>query len=204
MRWVALLIAVAAFVPLGMAAAQQKPKLTLIGDSVADTMERNPVALASLNDGFRLNLQTRGCRNLVTPSCAIAGSDGPPPTALAVVKRFGPWIGKFVVIDVGYNDDPAKYDRDLDTVMRALQRAHVQTVVWLTLRDPQHAFQKANRDIHLAPNSWPQLTVADWDGYSNGHADWFVADSFHPTELGAAELGRFIHTVLVRATQRHN
>lgn len=203
MRRVALLVAVAAVVPLGMAAAQPKPKLTLIGDSVADKMERNAVALASLNDGFRLNLQTRGCRNLVTPSCTIAGADGPPPTTLAIVKRFGRWIGKFVVVDVGYNDVPARYGRDLDTVMRALQSAHVQTVVWVTLRDPQHAFQDANKSIHLATKRWPHLVVADWDRYSDGHSDWFVGDGFHPTDLGAAELGRFIHSVL-EATQRHN
>ena len=198
MRRVVLLIAVAAYVPLGVAAAEAKPKVTLIGDSVADRMQRNPVALASLNDGFRLNLQTRGCRNLVTPSCTIVGSDGPPPTVLAIVKRFGKWIGRFVVVDVGYNDIATNYGRDLDTVMRALHRAHVKTVVWLTLRDPQHTYQVANKDIRFAPKEWPQLVVADWDRYSADHADWFLEDGIHPTPLGAAELGQFIHSVLER------
>jgi hypothetical protein len=52
---------VALVVPVGLGAVQ-KPKVTLIGDSVSDRMERNPDALASLTDGFRLNLQTRGSR----------------------------------------------------------------------------------------------------------------------------------------------
>jgi hypothetical protein len=197
-RRIVLLIAVLVLVPFGAAAAAQKPKVTVIGDSVADRMQRNPVALASLNDGFRLNLQTRGCRSLVTPSCTIAGQDGPPLTALAVVTRFGKWIGRFVVVEVGYNDTPASYGQDLDTVMRVLRRARVKTVVWLTLRDPQHTFEAANDDIRLEPRQWPQLVVADWDRYSAGHADWFLEDGIHPTPLGAAELGQFIHAALER------
>jgi ribosomal protein L25 (general stress protein Ctc) len=197
-----LLAVIASLAPSGGAAAGLEPKVTLIGDSVADAMEHNPVALASLNDGFRLNLQTRGCRALVTPSCWIADSDGPPPTALAVVKRFGRWIGKIVVVEVGYNDKPASYDRDVDTVMRALQDAGVKTVLWLTMRDPQHAFLVPNTAIRAKPKEWPQFAIADWDRYAAGHADWFEADGFHPTELGATELGRFIHDALHRATQR--
>ncbi len=52
---------VALVVPVGLGAVQ-KPKVALIGDSVSDRMERNPDTLASLTDGFRLNLQTRGSR----------------------------------------------------------------------------------------------------------------------------------------------
>ena len=203
MRWVALLSALAALVLVGVAGAATKPKVTVIGDSVADQMEHNPAALASLNDGYRLNLQTRGCRNLVTPSCAIAGSSGPPPTALQVVNRFGKWLGKIVVVNVGYNDDPALYGHDLDTVMRALQDARVKTVVWLTLRDSQHAYQIINKDIRAAAKTWPQLVIADWDSYSANHPDWFATDGFHPTPLGAANLGRFIHAAIQRATGTH-
>ena len=83
--------------PVGLAAVQ-KPKVTLIGDSVSDRMERNPDALASLTDGFRLNLQTRGCRTLVVTGCTIVGHTVPPPTALQVVQRFGRYLGSFVVV----------------------------------------------------------------------------------------------------------
>jgi hypothetical protein len=176
--------------------------VTLIGDSVADAMEHNPVALATLNDGFRLNLQTRGCRALVTPSCWIEGSDGPPPTALDVVKRFGRWLGTYVVVEVGYNDQPALYDHDVDTVMLAVQAAGVKTILWLTMRDPQGAFLLSNQAIRSEPKQWPQFVIADWDRYGAGHPDWFESDGFHPTELGATELGRFIHNALRRAARR--
>ncbi|TML65763.1 MAG: hypothetical protein E6G14_15955 [Actinobacteria bacterium] len=192
---------VALVASLGLAAVQ-KPKVTLIGDSVSDRMERNPDALASLTDGFRLNLQTRGCRTLVLTGCTIAGQTVPPPTALRVVQRFGRYLGSFVVVEVGYNDDPARYRRDLDTVMRTLQRFHVKTVIWLTLRDPVGAFTGMNQLIETAPRRWPQLVIADWNSYSAGHPDWFDEDGIHPTPLGAANLGQFVHNALVRAAAK--
>ena len=193
-----LLVAAAVLTPLGTAAAGARPTVTLIGDSVADKMERNPVALASLNNGFRLDLQTRGCRRLVAPSCTIVGSSGTPPSVLPLVKKLAHRLGKIVIVDVGYNDTPSHYDHDLDTVMRALQRKGVKTVVWLTLRDPLHVYRASNKDIFVEPKEWPQLVIADWDGYSADHPDWFEADGIHLTSLGAGKLGQFIHTVLHR------
>ena len=193
-----LLVAVVALVTFDVAPAAAKPKVTVIGDSVADQMEHNPVALASLNDGFRLNLQTRGCRRLAAPSCTIVGSSGPPATALQVVRRFGKWLGKIVVVDVGYNDTPTHYNHDLDLVMRALKGQGVKTVVWLTLRDPSQVYEAANTDIRVEPKEWPQFVIADWDSYSANHPEWFVADGIHLTSLGAAELGQFIHSVVLR------
>ena len=202
-RWTAGLVVVA-FAALCAAAGAQTtpPKVTLIGDSVADQLEHSPAALASLGNGFRLDLQTRGCRRLVAMSCTIVGSDGPPPTVLQLVKMRAHRIGKIVVVDVGYNDTAARYDSDLDTVMRALQAAGVKIVVWLTLRDPEHVYKPANRAIRTKPREWPQIVVADWDGYSANHPEWFAEDGIHPTPLGVVKLGKFIHAALQRATSR--
>ncbi len=174
------------------------PKVTIIGDSVTDRMQRNPEALAALTAGFRINLQTRGCRTLVITGCTIAGQTAPPPSALQVVQRFGRYLGRFVVVEVGYNDDSKRYRPDLDTVMRALARYRVRTVVWFTLRDPDGSHALENRVIEAAPRRWPQLVIADWKAYSANHDDWFQEDGIHPTPLGAANLGVFIHAELAR------
>jgi hypothetical protein len=181
------------------AGATMPPKLTVIGDSVADRMERNAGALTSLRDGFRLNLQTRGCRRLVTVGCTIDDNRGPPPSVLDVVHRFGPWLGRAVVIESGYNDPPTHYGHDLDTVMGALRDARIKTVVWLTVRDAQHALYLENSALRAATRRWPQLVIADWDAYSANHPDWFDADGIHPTPLGAASLGQFIHDAVASA-----
>lgn len=181
-------------------AQPQLPKLTVIGDSVADRMQRNPIALAALNDGYRLNLQTRACRTLIDPGCTVAGQTVPPPSVLDVVNRFGKYLGKIVVIESGYNDVPTHYQQDLDTVVRALQNAHVKTVVWLTLHDPKGVYQGMNNIIRGAVKRWPQLVIADWNTYSASHPDWFQQDDglggIHPTPLGAANLGQFIHVAV--------
>jgi len=185
-----------------VAAAATKAKVTLIGDSVADRMERNPGAISALNDQFRLNLETRGCRRLVSTSCTIQGSSGPPPTVLQLVNRLSQNIGKIVVVDVGYNDTPSHYDHDLDTVMRVLRKLGVERVVWLTLRDPHHVYQASNADIRREPKEWPGFVIADWDSYSENHPSWFESDGIHLTHLGAAKLGEFISSVLVHSARR--
>jgi ribosomal protein L25 (general stress protein Ctc) len=183
----------------GACAAQAR--VTVIGDSVADALEHSPHALATLNSGFRTNLQTRGCRRLRAPSCTIAGSTEPPPTTLQVVRRRGRSLGPIVVVAVGYNGTPEHYDRDLDAVMRGLQHVGVNTVICLTLRDPNRDYEASNEDIKVEPREWPQLGVADWDEYSDGHPMWFQDDGVHVTKLGAAKLGEFIHRALVRHAQ---
>jgi ribosomal protein L25 (general stress protein Ctc) len=197
-RWGAVLLVLVVALCAGVAASATQATVTVIGDSVADAMEHSPHALESLNDGFEVNLQTRGCRRLRAPSCTIVGCDGPPPTTLQVVKRLGPSLGEVVVVDVGYNDTPHHYDRDLDAVMRALQNVGVETVIWLTLRDPNRDYAASNEDIKREPKEWPQLVVADWDEHSDGHPLWFESDGIHLTKLGAANLGEFIHRALVR------
>ncbi len=197
-RWAACALCTLTTLAGTASAGQTSPKVTIIGDSVADQMQRNPEALAALTDGFRINLQTRGCRTLGITGCTIADQTAPPPTALQVVQRFGRYLGRFVVVEVGYNDDPKRYRLDLDTVMRALARYRVRTVVWLTLRDPDGSHALENRVIETAPRRWPQLEVADWEAYSANHDDWFQEDRIHPTPLGAANLGVFIHAELVR------
>jgi hypothetical protein len=193
----ALVIAVA-LVQAAVATGATQAKVTVIGDSVADAMEHSPVALDSMNQGFSIHLQTRGCRRLRAPSCVIAGSSGPAPTTLQVVRKLGPYLGKIVVVDVGYNDTPQHYSRDMDTVMQALDKAGVRTVVWLTLRDPDGVYALSNAKIDSGPKEWPQLVVADWDHHADGHPLWFQPDGIHLTKLGAANLGEFIHQALVR------
>ena len=193
---VALLLAVVTLA--GVASAATQPKVTLIGDSVADSLEHNDQALASLNKGFRVYLQTRGCRRLRAPSCVIEGSSGPAPTTLEVVKKLGPYLGRTVVVNVGYNDTPTRYGRDLDAVMRALAKAGVETVIWLTLRDPNRDYAASNAVIRSEPKEWPQLIVLDWDEYAAGRPTWFRDDGIHLTPLGATKLATFINRGLVR------
>ena len=148
-------------VAVSYAGTRSGPVVTVIGDSVADGMEHNPVALNRLNRDFTLNLQTQGCRRLATQSCTIVGEPAPPANVVTLAKRLGPRLGRIVVVATGYNDDPYRFDRDLRKVMRTLDAEGVKRVVWLTLREAKSVYAVSNADIEEESGKWPTLTVAD-------------------------------------------
>jgi hypothetical protein len=187
--------------PVSYAGTRSGPVVTVIGDSVADRMEHNPAALYRLNRDFTLNLQTQGCRRLATQSCTIVGEPAPPANVVTLAKRLGPRLGRIVVVAGGYNDDPYRFDRDLDKVMRTLNAEGVKRVVWLTLREAKSVYVLSNADIEVGSRKWPTLTVADWNTYSAGRPDWFEGDGVHLTLAGSTALAVFIQRTLRSTVQ---
>lgn len=185
-------------VAVSYAGTRSEPVVTVIGDSVADSMEHNPAALTRLNRDFTLNLQTQGCRRLATQSCTIVGEPAPPANVVTLAKRLGHRLGNTVVVATGYNDDPYRFNRDLDKVMRTLDAEGVERVVWLTLREAKSAYVVSNADIEAGSRKWPTLTVADWNSYSAARPDWFEADGIHLTLPGSTALAVFIQRTLRR------
>ncbi len=169
------------------------PRVTLIGDSVAEVLAQNPGPEQMLADGFDVQLQTDACRKLVDPGCYSES----PPSALDVVQRLGPDLGQIVVVDVGYNDIAATYGAGLDEVMNALVAAGVQHVIWVTLSETQDAWSEIDQVIRSAPARWPQLTVADWAPVAAGQP-WFN-DIAHLNYDGAVALATFLHPYLLAA-----
>jgi hypothetical protein len=192
----ALIACMAVAVAVSDAGTRSGPVVTLIGDSVADRMEHNPVALNRLNRDFTLNLQTQGCRRLATQSCTIVGEPAPPANVVTLAKRLGPRLGRIVVVATGYNDVPYRFDRDLRKVMRTFDAEGVKRVVWLTLREAKSAYVLSNAEIQAESGKWPTLTVADWNSYSAGRPDWFEADGVHLTLAGSTALAVFIQRTL--------
>jgi hypothetical protein len=117
---------------------------------------------------------------------------------VTLAKRLGPRLGRIVVVATGYNDNPYRFDRDFDKVMRTLDAEGVTRIVWLTLREAKSAYVVSNEDIEVESKEWPTLTVADWNSYSAGHSDWFEADGVHLTPTGSWALAVFIHRTLRR------
>jgi hypothetical protein len=169
------------------------PRVTVIGDSVAEVLAQNPGPQQMLAAGFDLQLQTDACRKLVDPGCYSES----PPSALDVIQTLGPALGPIVVVDVGYNDIPATYEAGLDEVMNALVAAGVQHVVWVTLTETQAAWSEIDQVIRAAPARWPQLTVADWSPVAAGQP-WFN-DIAHLNYDGAVALATFLHPYLLAA-----
>jgi hypothetical protein len=169
-----------------------KPRVTLIGDSIAASFDYVPSARRYLGRGVDLHSAAAVCRRLVASSCAFQGAQ--PATALDIIRLRGSALGPVVVVNVGYNDWAALYD--VDKVMRALEGAHVRTVVWVTLRETTSNYVKNNAAIRKATRRWQNLVVADWNLYSRGEP-WFRPDGLHLTSAGATGLSHLLRPLVL-------
>jgi hypothetical protein len=169
-----------------------KPRVSLIGDSIAASFDYVPSARRYLGRGIDLHSDAAVCRRLVAASCAFQGIQ--PATALDIIRSRSSTLGSVVVVNVGYNDWAAVYD--VDKVMRALEAARVRTVVWVTLRETTSNYARNNAAIRRATRRWQNLVVADWDAYSRGKP-WFISDGLHLTPAGAKGLSRMLRPIVL-------
>lgn len=176
-------------------AAEKPPRVTVIGDSVQASFGYVPRAVSRLGKGFDLKMDARVCRRLISSSCSYNGST--PETALQVIRRKGGALGSVVVMNVGYNEGSSGYD--VNAVMRALRRAGVDHVVWVTLREQRSVYTSINGRIRQADGRWKLLTVADWNAASAGKP-WFGSDGLHLNSSGAYALSGLIRQKVLAAT----
>jgi hypothetical protein len=201
-----LTVALGAVVAIGLAlaptatdAADQAPRanhVTLITDSVGGVLFWATGPREQMAQDIDLDLEVKTCRKLITPGCPAYGDDA-PESALAIVRRLGPSLGRTVFVNVGYNDPSAGYAEGLDQVMTALVAAGVEHVGWVTLEEVQGTWKEINDVIRAASRRWPQLTVADWAAVSEGKP-WFV-DTVHMNYDGAVAFAQFLRPYLLSA-----
>ena len=166
------------------------PRVTMFGDSIADSLNYVPDARTILGDGIDLRLELAPCRKLVPVGCAYMGSR--PPSVLSIVKESTlAELGNIVVVAVGYNDPENNYETDMAQVVNALVEKGVGHVIWLTLREQTDDYRRINQTIEAQAPRWPALRVADWDAASRGK-DWFNPDGLHLNADGAIGMATLI------------
>lgn len=193
------MITAAAGLAPASAAAKARPRVTLIGDSVAASLNYVPAAVRRLGAGLDLRVDAKVCRRLVAPSCAYQGTA--PSTALETIRRGGSSLGRTVVINVGYNDAGQFYGRDIDRIMRALRAARVGSVIWVTLPESRTVYGTIDFAIRAAVRRWRNLTVADWAAASRGRP-WFAGDGLHLNPSGAMGLAQLLRPLVVTAVRQ--
>ena len=173
------------------------PRVTMFGDSIADSLTYVPEARELLGDGIDLRLELAPCRKLVPIGCAYMGSR--PPSVLDIVRSSSlASLGNIVVVSVGYNDPENNYETDMAQVVNALVDKGVGHVVWLTLREQTDDYRSINRTIEAQAARWPELRVADWEGASRGK-DWFNPDGLHLNAAGAIGMATLIRPYVLTA-----
>jgi Putative Ig domain len=174
--------------------AAAPPRVTMIGDSVAASLEYTPTARAILADGVDLRLEMAPCRRVSQASCPYDGAR--PLTVVDLVPTLGDALGQTVVVAVGYNDYESAYAGDIEDALAALRKAGVARVLWLTLHEARLSYVTMNDAIHAAATRHPELTVVDWQLYSRSHPDWFQPDGIHLQKDGAVAMATLAHNAL--------
>lgn len=177
------------------AAPPSPPRVTLIGDSIAASVEQTQEARRILRQGIDFDPQVAVCRRLAGDSCPYEGSR--PPTLVDVVSAPGAHIGETAIVAVGYNEFEQAFADDVQQSFKALRTAGVTRVLWVLLREQRHPYVTMNDVIRTAAATHPELTVIDWNAASRGHADWFQDDGLHLTYAGAVAMATLFHNTLV-------
>jgi hypothetical protein len=197
---VAVLLAVAALSSAAHGAGTAPatgPRVTMFGDSIADSLNYVPEARAILGEGIDLRLELAPCRKLVPAGCVYQGAR--PSSVLDIVKDSTlAQLGNIVVIAVGYNDPENNYETDMAQVVNALVDRGVGHVIWLTLREQTDDYRQINHIIEAQAPRWPELRVADWEAWSRGK-DWFNPDGLHLNAAGAMGMATLIRPFVLTA-----
>ncbi len=192
---VAVLLGLSVLSPSAVVAESGKalsgPRVTMFGDSVAESLAYVPEARTFLGEGIDLRLELASCRKLVPIGCPYMGER--PPSVLNIVQASSlSQLGNIVIVSVGYNDPPNNYETDMAQVANALVERGVGHVIWVTMREQTEGYRQINEIIRTQARRWPQVQVADWERASRGK-DWFGDDNLHlnaPGALGMATLLR--------------
>ncbi len=176
---------------------QAPPRVTMFGDSSAEVLDSVSDAKQFLAQGLDVNWQLRVCRRLVELSCPYMGVR--PPTVLDVLHSTpNAQLGSIVVIDVGYNDYVDQYQSDMETIMSTLVAKGVDHVIWTTMHEVRQDYRSINATIRSEATRWPQITIADWNAYSQGQ-QWFNSDGIHLNSAGAWGLAHLLRPVVLAA-----
>jgi putative Ig domain-containing protein len=184
---------------VGASSHAAPPPVTVIGDSVLTGVLWYEEPLAILERGLDVQMEVAVCRRLAAPSCTF--EDVTPPNLLALVKAKGTSLGPNVVVEMGYNDSESTFAESVESSIDALLAAHVQRILWATLREARHPYVRMNDVLVAAARRHPEVTILDWNKFSRSHPEWFQNDGLHLEPVGGVALATFLHDRIVAALQ---
>jgi hypothetical protein len=74
---------------------------------------------------------------------------------------------------------------EIDAVLSQLASVPRVVLVNVQLNGTRRWEVPVNAEIESAAQRWPNVRLADWQGASNGHRDYFRGDNIHPSQSGA-------------------
>jgi hypothetical protein len=185
-------VAVLGVFAAGAAGSPSTPQVTVISDSVLTSILWYQPNVDVLSQGVTLDMQVAVGRRLAGQSIPFEGSTAPTLMDLVPTLHIAPTV----VVEMGYNDDPARFHDEAEQAIDLLLARGAQRIVWVTLSESKPEFTAMNRDLTALLLVHPQLTLADWNRYSQGHNDWFQTDHLHLMPAGGHGMATLLHAAL--------
>jgi peptidoglycan hydrolase-like amidase len=136
-----------------------------------------------------VNFQACTGRGIIGTTCAdgvaVVNSSETPAIAL---------------IALGYNDDPATYDTEVQQLLSALVAKGVPRVVFVNMstRSTNRSYQRSNDVLNAVAAANANVTVLDWNAASADASKtrWFDSSKVHLTTTGRTEYAWWLRTQL--------
>lgn len=176
-----------------------KKEALLVGDSVMSILLRTDAALNLLERKHPFILRTVPCQRLIFEGCIPSAKD----SSLKILKMNKGKFSSVVVVGTGYNDrDDANFARAVREITSEAKLQGVQ-VLWLTYRQAGNVRMKSvsyNRQLFEFAKTIDNLHILRWGEVSNGHPEWFTADSVHMNATGGLALAKAISAAIGQLT----
>ena len=163
--------------------------------------------------GANIVAELESCRRLIGASCRGREGYAPENATQAVLTASGSF--DTLVVGTGYDDFAPLFAQGFDSVVRAARARGIARIVWFDYRElvgytsPGHvsyaatfAANNATLRTMVASGAYPEVTIADWNGYSLPHPNWFTADGVHVTGAGTEEAAKYLSRTLAFLDRR--
>ena len=108
------------------------------------------------------------------------------------------------IVELGYNDDPAAFDGEVQQMLAALISKAVQRVIFINMstRSTTRNYAKSNAVLAAAAEKNPGITILDWNAASSAANQWRWFDNkslccfVHLSTTGQAEFALFLRQQL--------
>ena len=144
-------------------------------------------------------LRSVPCQRLIFEGCKPIAKD----SSLKMLQMNKGKFSNVVVVSTGYNDlDDANFARAVRAITSEAKQQGVE-VLWLTYRQAGNVRMKSvsyNRQLFELAKKIDNLHILRWCDISNGHPEWFTADSVHMNATGGLALARAISAAIGQLT----
>ena len=190
--------------PVGAADPASPPvgSILFVGDSVGESIATEFAAIVTPAYPV-MNYQSCAGRGMAGASCLFT-------VAAPQIKSDGVGVinaldaPAIAIVELGYNDDPATFDGEVQQMLAALISKGVQRVIFINMstRSTTRNYAKSNAVLDAAAAKNPGITIFDWNTASSAANQWRWFDNkslccfVHLSTTGQAEFALFLRQQL--------